>query len=627
MRSRFVVPLLLSLLLVTLAACQEGRSAQDADIVSQKNTLSGRKTVTVLVKYAFSINTFEAAVEKKFPDIDLVQVGNYTRDMGTAEYESRLEHDDLPDLVMTWPLDIGESDWEDRLLDLSPYQFTNKYNLSMLNNIARDGKLYYLPGPAQVRGIVYNKTLFAENNWAVPTNFDEFVTLCQTIEKSGIRSLQLGFGNSEVLDTAFTGYSYADCYSQPKDSDWLASYNKGEGSFADQFSPALDTFQYMMDKGIFKKSDLDITYSDREKMLFTRRCAMVEDSVLLTRMGYSITGSTDEFALMPFFNPDDGEDWARLYMVCYVGMNKHLADPANKETLELSLKLMDYISTPEGQKALMGDTGAMFSSLIDSPPPSISEINALLPALQNGRYAIFPTLKNAQSALREGLAGLLRGEISREELCRMVDAQNVAPPTVTPPRVLGTASDDFSLKDTGAFVADCLREESGCEIALFLDNGMDGRYNGKGISARLYQGDVTTTDVLRILPDLKNGESGTMWKVTMTGKDLLETLEKSIVVDNDQSGWFYYFSGLRMEYDITAQPGNRIRSITTADQKPIEPDRLYRIAVMDETVPEDFLQSCEKTDLTIVDILERHIEKQKTISPAKDNRFLTVSPS
>ena len=64
--------------------------------------------------------------------------------------------------------------------------FTSRYNTAMLNSIARDGKLYYLPGPAQVRGIVYNKTLFEEKGWKVPNDFNSFIALCRTIEASGI---------------------------------------------------------------------------------------------------------------------------------------------------------------------------------------------------------------------------------------------------------------------------------------------------------------------------------------------------------------------------------------------------------------------------------------------------------
>ncbi|MEG2001397.1 MAG: ABC transporter substrate-binding protein [Evtepia sp.] len=300
-----------------LSACGE-----KPDIMTQTVLNPNQIPVTVLVKQAFSIHNFEVAAETKFPNLDLIQIGNYTSNMGIAEYEARLEHDDLTDLVMTWPLDVGKQYWSKRLLDLSALPFTGKYVTSRLDGIAQGGKLYYLPGPSQIRGIVYNKTLFEELGLSVPTNFQEFVDLCHEIETYGIRALQLGLANPEVLDTAFVGFSFDHGFSKPKDTQWIINYDNGIGHFGDQFQPALDTFQTLIDNGILKPQDLSLNYSHREQMLFTRQCAMVEDSVLVARMGQAYTGCTDEFALMPFFTPNSENSWVRLYPVCYIGVNQ-----------------------------------------------------------------------------------------------------------------------------------------------------------------------------------------------------------------------------------------------------------------------------------------------------------------
>lgn len=609
-------------LLLFLTGCSASDTDKSEDVLTQKAASKGKTQITVLVKYAFTINEFEKAVEKQFPDIDLVQVGNYTRNMGTEEYAARLEHDDIPDIVMTWPLDVGREYWSDRLLDLSGMEFSSRYNTSMLNDISTDGKLYYLPGPAQVRGIVYNKTLFKEKGWEVPKDYEGFLELCKTIEASGIRSIQLGFQNQEVLDTAFVGYNFGNYFSRPQDLEWMDNYNQGIGSFGEQFGGALDVFQQMTDAGVWKASDLEIDYSEREKMLFTRQCAMVEDSSLMAKMGYSQTGTSDEFALMPFFNPGSNNDWARLYMVCYIGLNKHLAEPENKDKYDLVMEIMNYISTVEGQKMLSADTGAMYSSLIDATPPDVPEIEALIPALNQGRYAVFPTLGNAQGALREGLAGMLKGTLTKEDVIRMADEQNLFPPVTESPKLLGEASESFSLTDTGNFVADAMRTWGDCELALYLDNGKDGNYNGKGISGRIYAGDITTSDIDRIMPDLKANDSGALWKASISGEDLLAVLENSVSVENNQTGWFYYFSGLKMEFDPTAEPGNRVKKITASDGSAVDPARNYTIVVTEGSVPEEYLQNCSKTDSLSYDIVTRAVESAGTISPAKDGRFV-----
>lgn len=628
LRTKMCVCLLVLSMFIVVGCQNNGKSEITTDdVITQKVIETGKIPITVLVKYAFSINNFEKIVEEKFPNIDIIQVGNYTSDMGIKEYAARMEHDDLTDIVMTWPLNVGESYWEDRLLDLSGMSFSSNYNTSILNSVSKNGKLYYLPGPSQIRGIVYNKTLFKEKGWKVPSSYEEFIKLCQDIEKNGIKALQLGFKNSEVLDTAFVGYNYGSTYSKPYDVRWIENYNQGNGEFKNHFSEAVDTFQDMIDAGIFKESDLDIDYSDREKLLFNRQCAMNEDSVLLARMGKDYNGTDDEFGLMPFFNKGDDGDWARLYMVCYIGLNKHLAEEKNKEKYDAVIELMEYISTPEGQEALASDTGAMFSSVKGSSSPDIPEIQDLIPTLNAGRYAIFPELKNAKNALRDGLAGLLRKEISKAQLMENVDVENSKPVIVQKPEVIGQAVSQFTLMETGQYITDVMKKETNSDIALFLDNGKDGLYNGKGVSGRIYAGDVTMDDIVRIMPDLKSGDKGLLTKVKMTGEQLIETLEKSVSVDNTEANWFYYFSGLKMEFNPTASQGKRVKKVILSNGDEINLKKEYSVAIMDGSVSEKLITSAEKTETSIRSLIIDNIRSDKTISPLKDERFKIISGS
>ena len=617
-----LIGLLSFVLVFSLMGCQSTEAP--TDVLTQKETEEGRTQITVLVKHAFAINTFEKMVEEKFPNIDIVQVGNFSSDIGAEEYSARLEHDDLTDIVMTWPLDVGREYWEDRLMDLSGMSFTSNYNTSMLNQVSNGGKLYYLPGPAQIRGIVYNKTLFKEKGWEVPHDYEGFIKLCQTIEASGIRSLQLGFKNPEVFDTAFDGFAYASSFSTLQDAQWLNEYNNGKGSFGDQYSKAIDTFEDLSKAGVFKKSDLDVNYQEREKMIFNRQCAMIEDSVLVARMGHDYNGCTDEFGLMPFFNEAKDADWARLYMVCYIGLNKHLAESANKEKFELVKQIMEYISTDEGQDALIGDTGGMFSSLKGSSLPDVPEISDLVTTLKEGRFAIFPEFRNAQGTLRSCLADLLRGDITKTELIKKVDEANKSAVDAPKEEVLGTATKDFTFIETGNFMCDALAKKSGCEVALYLDNGKDGLFNGKGITGRFYKGDVTMKDVERISSAFKNGSKGELLKITMKGKDLMKTLEESIVSRSNKKGWFYYFSGLKVDINPAAKIGNRIKKVTLADGTKLEDDKSYSIAIMDDSVPKEYMITSDNTGVLVKDVLVEAIKNAKTISPSEDGRFNIV---
>ncbi|MEG1779487.1 MAG: 5'-nucleotidase C-terminal domain-containing protein, partial [Oscillospiraceae bacterium] len=86
------------------------------------------------------------------------------------------------------------------------------------------------------------------------------------------------------------------------------------------------------------------------------------------------------------------------------------------------------------------------------------------------------------------------------------------------------------------------------------------------------------------------------------------------------------FSGLRMEFAPAAEAGTRIHSITDDKGNPIDPKRIYSVAIMDTIVPEKFILSCEETDVFISDLLTDNIQANYPISPPKDNRFIICQP-
>ncbi|MEG2909813.1 MAG: hypothetical protein RR945_11360, partial [Erysipelotrichaceae bacterium] len=138
--TRLTYLIITSLLVASLSGCAQNEPKQSSeDILTQNVVDKDKLQITVLVKPAFFINSYEKIIEKKFPKVDLIQVGNYTSDMGIEEYKARLKNDDLTDIIMTWPLDVGKEYWEERLLDLSSLPLTSNYNQERLENISENG--------------------------------------------------------------------------------------------------------------------------------------------------------------------------------------------------------------------------------------------------------------------------------------------------------------------------------------------------------------------------------------------------------------------------------------------------------------------------------------------------------
>ncbi|HZZ42884.1 MAG TPA: extracellular solute-binding protein [Tepidisphaeraceae bacterium] len=55
-----------------------------------------------------------------------------------------------------------------------------------LDKWTRDGKVYAIPTAYNVNAIWFNKTLFDQHHWPIPTTWDEFLDLCQKIKQAGI---------------------------------------------------------------------------------------------------------------------------------------------------------------------------------------------------------------------------------------------------------------------------------------------------------------------------------------------------------------------------------------------------------------------------------------------------------
>ena len=113
--------------------------------------------------------------------------------------KTRLVREDYPNIVLIGG-DINYSNFLDADL------FENLEGLPVLDDV-KEGYLeidkalelvpedgvYAVPAAANTAGILYNKEMFAEHGWQIPTTWDEFIDLCKTIKEEGETPLYLGF--------------------------------------------------------------------------------------------------------------------------------------------------------------------------------------------------------------------------------------------------------------------------------------------------------------------------------------------------------------------------------------------------------------------------------------------------
>lgn len=162
--------------------------------------------------------------------------------------KTRLIKEDYPDIVGIGG-DINYSNFLDAelFMDISDFDGVSDIKPSYmqiekdLEFIPQDG-VYALPYVANCAGILYNKDMFEENGWEIPTTWTEFTDLCETIQSSG--QLPLYFGYKDTWTTLAPWNALAVGLA---DADICSQVNAGNATFAEGYAEVADKMKVLLD--------------------------------------------------------------------------------------------------------------------------------------------------------------------------------------------------------------------------------------------------------------------------------------------------------------------------------------------------------------------------------------------
>lgn len=129
--------------------------------------------------------TIEARYEAYNPEVDLVVDAT---DAGTYYdlLKGYLASGDLPDVIQ---ITSGATldDWQEYLVPLDGLEAFSHMNPTVINEFAKDGKVYGAPLFAELHGVIYNMGYLNEVGWTTtPTTKDEFVKLNEDLIAAGL---------------------------------------------------------------------------------------------------------------------------------------------------------------------------------------------------------------------------------------------------------------------------------------------------------------------------------------------------------------------------------------------------------------------------------------------------------
>lgn len=591
-----------------LGGCGSKTASIDENFIGAGIEKENRLVLTITCDA--SIDHFAAAVEERFPEIRLIQ-DRYPGTMTGEEHIARVIHEDLGDLVMFKAGRIPQADFSGQLMDLSSQSIPEHYAASALQ-MDQEGHIYLIPGPLNFNCTIYNKTLFEENGWALPQNYDEFLALSQTIDESGIRGTRYLY---DMRPFNFCLRSAVDMLTQVDGQTWHNELVAGEAVSVEPLKVVFEDMDRLMAAGVVREEDLDFGTDKRNEIMPLRRIAMSEGEVSTLRR-LNEQGS-DEFSFMPHFSMTDKQGWM-LNLGYYYGANEKLRQPENKEKLEAAMNILTFLATEEGQNLLIEDNLGIVPATKGAVIPDEPFLENILPQIESGRYVIRPNYVLFTSTLDTELAAYIRGETTSEAILSQL--QRILKEGAPAVPAMGRSEADFTVLQTAQLKADALRTALKADMALMGMAEADNYVPIGGTRSKLYQGDIFESDIYRIA--LQKKEVPLLCsRAELTGAQLMEVLEYgAFSEDEKESGAVNHYhpfavSGLTLTYDLGAAEGSRVTGVKTADGGKLDLSAVYQVAFLEGALPEDICSVSERTELSMKDVLSGYIESEGQVAP------------
>ncbi|MDO4563051.1 MAG: 5'-nucleotidase C-terminal domain-containing protein [Clostridia bacterium] len=482
------------------------------------------------------------------PDITFEKSG-YSGANSSAYIFKRFTVGDLTDIILTTYAPTAALQ-EENMLDLSGYDFIQNYKASVLNNLDINGRVYFLEGPSSIRGICYNKTLFAQMGWEEPTSHEEFTALIKRIrEESDILPLALPGKHSGTYFTLMSELSHCDFLQTPDGAAWAQSFAAGEASSKDGFRTGLELLQDWQEAGAFDASQATAGDSENYNMLINRECAMVYMMGKHSLLVELTEAAEDEFGTFPLYGFGDDSAFCATGYGVKIGLHKRLGESGNEQKLENALKLLELFSTEEGQMTSYSGVGDVLT---------LAGSGSELPALFDG---LKTTIAKGHTApfFYTGYTDIIAvGGAYIKEVCmnggdmsgvyEVMDDMRRASLDNSEEVYIATVEETLDERQTARFVANALNAQGLGDFAL-VSMGKYSKYFNEagGSNGKLYAGGITKADVN--IP-LSGYNTRNITTITLSGAQVRELLEKGRILKDGEgnlAAFEYIAAGIELE--------------------------------------------------------------------------------
>lgn len=189
--------------------------------------------------------------------------------------KTRLIREDYPDIIgIGGEINYSYFVQSDILEDVSDYPGLASIKpayvdiLEGLEFVPTEGT-FGVPYVANAAGVLYNRKMFQEHGWEIPTTWDEFIGLCQEIREAGIQPLYFGFKDTWTCLAPWNALAV-----DLAPADVCRQVNRGETTFTAEYreiaEKTLELLQYG-EEGPFAYgyNDACTAFANGESAMFT----------------------------------------------------------------------------------------------------------------------------------------------------------------------------------------------------------------------------------------------------------------------------------------------------------------------------------------------------------------------
>ncbi len=635
---------------------------QDDDQDAAQNEKEGNERTVVTMMFTAMLPEFEALVEEKYPDIDL-QVERNTEITMDGESERRLHNGHGTDIVTTT---IPMGDVRNYVMDLSAEPYIDRYQTAILQNISNEGKTLFVPLPGQFYGYIYNAALAEEGKLLIPTKQMEIVDMLDEAYAQ-----KLGVGEDGTVFTVMPSVAQIsawliatqvpDFLGQAEGITWNEKMLGGEAGFADGMTHCLDLASLLAERGYFNVASLYLSSHiagnyNRNAVPFEERMLNGEMMMVYgsTRLLTYLNENSDayEYSILPVMGNEESQPWTITIPDAYLSINAELSKPGHEAVLDACSRVLDLLSTPEGQSAYIDDCGIAYSFLSSYDLDTEDVPEGLRECVEDGYVYNILLPGQLLNYFGNRMIAVLNGDAQMEEALAAVDHYyRYGDEEVDYDQSLvGLIDEDMIYENynvrreetsLGNFVADAIRERTGTQIAFA---------NGGSIRGSLYAGNVFGEDLDTVCPYANH-----LVTLEVSGSVIRAMLANGIsamVQENGiPGGRFLNVSGLC--YSFSPPDGDKpakLLEVTLPDGTPIQDEEKYTITATDymagisgyadnngdgfeminvysDEVPKaEDVRLIEETPDTFVDALENYfaIHKGEAVSAKCDGRIKAV---